>query len=136
MIEDLKRRCEDLSLQDMMELRKYLSGLIAQTSMSGVKSPLRCSTLFRLACEVMGLPRMDYFSREAQFAWARALVAWQMTLEGYKVVEIGRQMMKDHSSVSHMTKKMRDVFAVPSAYKDIIYIWNTFQIKLQDEIHN
>ena len=136
MIEDMKRRCEGLSLQDMMELREHLSGLIAKTAKSVGHSPLRCSILMRVVAEIMGLETIDYFSRDAQSSWARTLVAWQMTREGYKVAEIGRQMMKDHSSVSHMTKRMRDVFSVPTAYKDIVYIWNTFQTKLQDEIHN
>ena len=136
MIEALKSKCETLSLSDMMELREHLSGLIAKTAKSGEQSPLRCSILMRVVAEIMGMQTIDYFSRDAESAWARTLVAWQMTREGYKVAEIGRQMMKDHSSVSHMTKKMRDVFAVPTAYKDIVYIWNSFQTKLQDEIQN
>ena len=59
-----------------------------------------------------------------------------MILEGYTTTEIGHQMEKDHSSVIHMRKKMQDALSLPWAYKDIIPIWNEFQKRIKDDIHN
>ena len=129
----LKKRCEALNLHDLLELREHLSVIISERTANVGKSPYRCSMLMRELAEIMGVGRIDYFSRETSQAWMRAIVAYQMFREGYKVTEIGDQMMKDHSSVSHMTKKMQDVFDMPHMYRDIVDIWNKFQNRLQDE---
>jgi hypothetical protein len=63
------------------------------------------------------------------------MVAFQMCKEGYSTTEVGRQMMKDHSTIIHLRNKMQDVFELPQMYGDILEIWNRFQKQIQDDIH-
>ena len=81
--------------------------------------------------KVIGQKTISYLSREPMDVWARTMIAYQMLIEGYSTGEIGRQMMKDHSTIIYLRKKMEDVFAIPQAYRDIIDIWNNFQNRIQ-----
>ena len=135
MSEDMRHMCESLSLKDMVELRDYLSETIYSYKYRR-KSPLRCSILCGELAKILGVQNISYVSRNHDDAWARTMVAYQMIREGYSTIEIGRQMLKNHSSVTYMKFKMQDALSLPQAYGDIIEIWNKFQIKIQDEIHN
>lgn len=57
----------------------------------------------------------------------RAMVAHRLRKEGYSNSEIGRAMGRDHSSVTHLDKKMRDMLSVPGAYKDEMRIYEKFE---------
>lgn len=131
---DLKQMCEGLTLQDMVELRECLTDMINSANRVS-KSPLRCSILLGDMAKVMGRESIGYFSREAGEVWARTMVAFQMRKEGYTTTEIGRQMEKDHSTITHLKNEMRDALSLPQAYGDIIEIWNRFQKQIQDDIH-
>lgn len=134
MSEDLRKMCENLPLRDKVELREYLSGMIASSGERS-KSPLRCSILMGVMAEVYGVESIGYHNRNASDVWARTMVAFQMLKEGYETTEVGRQMEKDHSTVIYMRKKMQDVFSLPQAYRDILEIWDKFQKRIQDDIH-
>ena len=131
MTQELKHKCERLSLEEKMELRDYLSASIANSHMGGFHSPLRCSILLGDMAEVMGLDAIGYFSRDPMMVWARAMVAYQMIQEGYSTGEIGRQMMKDHSTIIYLRKKVQNAFDIPRAYQDILAIWNDFQKRIE-----
>ena len=134
MRKELKLMCEDLSLQDMVELREYLSDMI--NSSRRERTPLRCSILLGEMAKAMGWEQpIPYESRESLHVWARAMVAFQMCKEGYSTTEVGRQMMKDHSTIIYLRNKMQDVFELPQMYGDILEIWNRFQKQIQDDIH-
>lgn len=130
----LKLMCKGLSLQDKVELREYLSDMI-NSSRRVSQSPLRCSILMGEMAKVMGKETIGYLSRKADEVWARTMVAFQMCTEGYSTTEVGRQMMKDHSTIIHLREKMQDVFELPQGYGDILEIWNRFQKQIQDDIH-
>lgn len=130
----LKRMCENLTLGDKVELREYLSDMIA-ASLAVARSPMRCSTLMGYMAQVMGKESIRYHGRKTDEAWARTMVAFQMCKEGYSTTEIGRQMEKDHSTITHLKNKMRDALSLPEAYGDIINIWDKFQKLIQDDIH-
>ena len=123
--------CDGMSLEEMVQVREYLSRKI-NTSWRGY-SPLRCSILLGEMAKVMGKERIGYVNREQDDVWARAMVAYQMTKEGYSSTEIGRQMMKDHSTIIHLRNKVRDVFILPQMYGDIIEIWDKFQKRIENE---
>ena len=135
MSDDLKFEVENLTLKDKVELREHLSDMI-NSSRRGGQSPLRCSILLGEMQTAMGWQQpIPYESRESPHVWARTMVAYQMCKEGYTTVEIGRQMMKDHSTVTHMKVMMQDALSLPKAYGKIIAIWNEFQRRIQDDIH-
>ena len=135
MIEEIKRMCNGLSLQDKVLLRDYLSHIINNSREGGGMTPLRCSILMGKMASVLGVQRISYVSRVAVHVWARAMIAYQMFGEGYTNAEIGRQMMKDHSTITHLRLRMQDVFDLPEAYRDILDIWNKFQERIENDIH-
>lgn len=135
MSDDLKLAVENLTLKDKVELREYLSDMINSSRME-VQSPLRCSILLGEMAKAMGWQNpIPYESRESHHVWARTMVAYQMSKEGYTTIEIGRQMMKDHSTIIHLRNKMQDVFALPQMYGDVLEMWNKFQKQIDHDIH-
>ena len=123
MNEYLKRRVARLTIEQKADLRDYLTASIERGTS---KSSLRCSILMGDMAKVIGMDSVSYFNRDSSDVWARAMIAFQMLKEGYTTTEIGRQMMKDHSTIQHYKKKMEDVFSIPEAYRDILTIWDKF----------
>lgn len=127
----LKQMCMRLPLQEKVELRDFLSGLLTSTRYGVTMTPLRCSILLGEMATIMGKPTISYESRNPSDVWARTMVAYQMIQEGYSTTEIGNQMIKDHSTITHMKKKMQDALGLPQAYRDILEIWDKFQNRIQ-----
>ena len=135
MSDDLKLAVENLSLKDKVELREYLSDMI-DSSRRLSQSPLRCSILLGTMAAALGWEKpIPYEGREAHFVWARTMVAYQMSKEGYTTIEIGRQMMKNRTTIIYLLKKMQDVFASPQMYEDVLEMWYKFQKQIEYDIH-
>ena len=94
----------------------------------------RGETLLQAMADVLGEP-VDIDSRRARFVWARTMVAYQLTQEGFTTSEVGEQIGRDHATVSYHNSKMQFVLDHPYAYEDIIDIWKQFQTRLQYDIH-
>ena len=134
MSDDLKLAVENLSLKDKVELREYLSDMINSSRRS--QSPLRCSILLRTMAAALGWEHpIPYEGRESHYVWARTMVAYQMSKEGYPTIEIGRQMMKNRTTIIHLLNKMQDVFALPQMYKNELEMWYKFQKQIEYDIH-
>ena len=134
MSDDLKLAVENLSLKDKVELREYLSDMINSSRRS--QSPLRCSILLGTMAAALGWEHpIPYEGRESHYVWARTMVAYQMSKEGYTTIEIGRQMMKNRTTIIHLLKKMQDVFAFPLMYEDVLKMWYKFQKQIEYDIH-
>ena len=135
MSDDLKLAVENLTLKDKVELREYLSDMI-DSSMRLSQSPLRCSILLGIMAAALGWEKpIPYEGREAHFVWARTMVAYQMNKEGYTTIEIGRQMMKNRTTIIHLLNKMQDVFALPQMYENELEMWYKFQKQIEYDIH-
>ena len=135
MSDDLKLAVENLSLKDKVELREYLSDMI-NSSRRLSQSPLRCSMLLRTMAAALGWGHpIPYEGRKSHYVWARTMVAYQMSKEGYTTIEIGRQMMKNRTTIIHLLKKMQDVFAFPQMYEDVLKMWYKFQKQIEYDIH-
>ena len=81
--------------------------------------------------------RVNLFSRDQGDVWARTMVAYRMIQEGYTLESISRQLYKkDHSVIINYRQKMENALAVPDAYRDIMPIWNEFQKRIDNDIHN
>ena len=131
MSEEMKQTCKDMSLQEQVEMREFLSDLIEMRTQGGAKSPFRGSFLLQKMADVLGKRVILTNSRYPDDVWARTMVAYQMIKEGYSTLEISKQILKDHSTVTHMKKKMQDALDLPYAYKDIMNIWNNFQKQIE-----
>ena len=135
MTDELKLAVENLSLKDKVELREFLSEMI-YSSRRLSKSPLRCSILLGTMAAALGWEHpIPYEGRESHYVWARTMVAYQMSKEGYTTIEIGRQMMKNRTTIIHLLNKMQDVFAHPKMYEDVLKMWYKFQKQIEYDIH-
>ena len=135
MSDDLKLAVENLTLKDKVELREYLSDMIDSPRRLS-QSPLRCSILLGTMAAALGWEHpIPYEGRESHYVWARTMVAYQMSKEGYTTIEIGRQMMKNRTTIIHLLKKMQDVFAFPLMYEDVLKMWYKFQKQIEYDIH-
>ena len=135
MSDDLKLAVENLSFKDKVELREFLSDMI-DSSRRLSQSPLRCSILLGTMAAALGWEHpIPYEGRESHYVWARTMVAYQMSKEGYTNIEIGRQMMKNRTTIIHLLNKMQDVFAFPQMYEDVLKMWYKFQKQIEYDIH-
>ena len=135
MSDEMKLAVENLSFKDKVELREYLSDIIISSRRLS-QSPLRCSILLGTMAAALGWEHpIPYEGREAHFVWARTMVAYQMSKEGYHTVEIGRQMMKNRTTIIHLLNKMQDVFAFPQMYENELEMWYKFQKQIEHDIH-
>ena len=135
MSDDLKLAVENLSLKDKVELREFLSDTI-NSSRRLSQSPLRCSILLGTMAAALGWEHpIPFEGRESHYVWARTMVAYQMSKEGYTTIEIGRQMMKNRTTIIYLLNKMKDVFALPQMYEKELEMWYKFQKQIEHDIH-
>lgn len=131
----LRERCLGLPYKDRINLCAALQESIKQERREGRNpNPSRGEILLDYLAEILGEP-IPVKTRESRFVWARAMVAYQLTQEGFTTGEAGRMIGKDHSTIIHLRNKMKDALEYAYAFQDIIDIWKQFQNKLQDEIH-
>ena len=68
-------------------------------------------------------------TRERENSLIRCFVSYKLHNEGYSYSEIGKMMRRDHSTVTHLVYRMRDMLSVPGAYK-----WELQQFKRFEEL--
>ena len=68
-------------------------------------------------------------TRERENFLIRCFVSYKLHNEGYSYSEIGKMMRRDHSTVTHLVYRMRDMLSVPGAYK-----WELQQFKRFEEL--
>lgn len=93
--------------------------------------PRRVEALAEVISGVTGRP-WNLKSRRTEDVWARTMVAYQLAKEGMPVGGIGKALGKNHATAIFMRRKMRDALDYPWAYRDIMSVWDKFQIKLKE----
>ena len=68
-------------------------------------------------------------SRERENTLIRQFVAYKLHGDGYSYTEIGKIMHRDHSTITHLSYRMRDMLSLPNAYK-----WEVQQYKRFEEL--
>lgn len=131
----LREMCLGLPYKERLNLCSDLQESIVRERRDG-RNPnsSRGEILLGYMAEIVGEP-IPVKSRESRFVWARTMVAYQLTQEGFTTGEAGRMIGKDHSTITFLKQKMQDALEYAYAFQDIIDIWKQFQNKLQDEIH-
>lgn len=77
--------------------------------------------------------KINLFCRDQEDVWGKAMVGYQLLQEGFSLSAVSRMLCrKDHSTIIRYRQKMEDALAVPSAYRDIIEIWNNFKARYND----
>lgn len=131
MSEELVRQCLSLSLDEKKQLLARV-----KASIDGREDCTRAVDLLDIYSAITGR-RVNLFSRDQGDVWARTMVAYRMIQEGYTLESISRQLYKkDHSVIINYRQKMENALAVPDAYRDIMPIWNEFQKRIDNDIHN
>lgn len=131
MSEELVRECLSLSLDEKKQLLARV-----KASIDGREDCTRAVDLLDIYSAIVGR-RVNLFSRDQGDVWARTMVAYRMIQEGYTLESISRQLYKkDHSVIINYRQKMENALAVPDAYRDIMPIWNEFQKRIDNDIHN
>lgn len=134
----LSERCLRLSYLDRLNLCESLKNSILrernERRMGRDTDLSRGGVLLGYMTEILGEP-IPVKSRESRHVWARAMVVYQLTEEGFTTGETGGMVGKNHSTITHLKHKMRDALDYPFAYRDIIHIWKQFQNRLENEIH-
>lgn len=57
----------------------------------------------------------------------RVFLAYRLSEEGYGLSEIGRAMGRNHSTISHLIKRFRDMLLLPIVYKEEIALYKRFE---------
>lgn len=80
-----------------------------------------------LACaeQVCGNKLTD--SRERENILVRSFVAYKLHEEGYSYSEIGKILKRDHSTVTNLVHRVRDMLSIPYAYKIEVAKYKEFE---------
>lgn len=103
---------------------------------SSLRPPIatRADALLDVAAQLIGEPSIPERSQKPIYVNARAVVAYQLREEGYSLQEIGAQLHRNHSSVTHLLYKIEWAKAYPSVYFEILQLLKQFKSRI-DENH-
>ena len=65
--------------------------------------------------------------REKRFVWGRNIVAYQMRMDGFSTVHIGKCLGINHSTVSYATNQVTHMLNMPGMYRDEFKLFENFQ---------
>lgn len=65
--------------------------------------------------------------RDAEYVWARYIVSYQMSLDGYSRPVIGKLMGLDHSTITHGIRRIEEMLAHPCFYVKENKIWQKYR---------
>ena len=124
---ELTRRCLYLPKPDRQRLIRILTESLEEEEREDDGS--RFAILNKAASDVCGQGILTS-SRDFNLVMGRRMIAYQMKLERYSFVTIGKRLMRHHTSVMHMVRMMCDTMVF--RFKDEMEYWNKFQEKLKE----
>lgn len=120
---ELMQQCLLLPTDEKQALISFISSSLDKEQEDAAS---RFFTLYKAATSIVGDGILTD-SRMRELVIGRMLIVYQMRQEGYTLHTIGRHMMRDHSSVYHLEKKMEDVLKYPKLFPSELQLWNKFQ---------
>lgn len=91
----------------------------------------RFSVLYKAATDIVGKGILSS-SRKREAVIGRMMIVYQMRTEGYSLEAIGRYLIRHHTSVYQLQRKMEDVLKYPKMYSDENRMWDEFQEKIKE----
>lgn len=70
-------------------------------------------------------------TRRPDVVWARNIVAWQMTEDGFTTTSIGRRLGLDHSSICYCRDAVKMMLEDPRFYKRELAVFRKFKKEIQ-----
>lgn len=127
---ELTRRCLELPFNERQKLINVLKESLDGEDDDGS----RFAILYKAATEVCGNGILSK-SKDFNLVMGRRMIAYQMRLEGYTYMSIGKKLIRHHASIIHLVKMMEDVikyqFGLEMGY------WTLFQRKIKEyDIHD
>lgn len=126
-MKELTRRCLAISKEARMRLIKVLTESLDEKE-SGDE---RFEVLYKIVTDMVGNGLLTS-SRNTNLVIGRCLIAYQMRQERYALKAIGKCLMKDHSSVSYMCKRMEEAMNYPHIYQLEMSYWEDFKRRLNE----
>lgn len=98
---------------------------------NGIPPPIegRFPTVLRTAEQATSWMLTD--TRERENTLIRSFVAYKLHNEGYSCTEIGKIMKRDHSTITNLVHRMRDMLSLPNAYKSEVQQFKRFEEMLK-----
>lgn len=94
---------------------------------NGVPPPIEERYPGVLACAEIACGQALTDSRERENTQIRQFVAYRLHNEGYSYSEIGNVMNRDHSTITHLAHRMRDMLSLPVMYKVEVQQFKRFE---------
>ena len=79
-----------------------------------------------LACAEIACGQALTDSRERENTQIRQFVAYRLHNEGYSYSEIGKMLKRDHSTVTNLVHRMRDMLSLPMVYRQEVQQFKRF----------
>lgn len=94
---------------------------------NGVPPPIEERYPGVLACAELASGNKLTDSRERENILIRSFVAYKLHDEGYSYSEIGKMMKRDHSTITNLVHRVRDMLSIPYAYKTEVSKYKEFE---------
>lgn len=132
MDKDLFEKIEMMSNDDKKELIEHLQNSIVLEDYPTTLITDRYEQLL-MAAETVFEHKMQS-GRDFNDVMMRRFIAYKLREDGYTFSQISRVMGKNHSTIIHLVKQMKDYFSLPQAYKEDIKKYLMFHSTImQDE---
>lgn len=127
---ELTRRCLELPFNERQKLINVLKESLDGEDDDGS----RFAILYKAATEVCGNGILSK-SKDFNLVMGRRMIAYQMRLEGYTYMSIGKKLIRHHASIIHLVKMMED--AIKYQFGLEMGYWTLFQRKIKEyDIHD
>lgn len=80
-----------------------------------------------LACAEIACGQALTDTRERENTQIRQFVAYRLHNEGYSYSEIGKMLKRDHSTVTNLVHRMRDMLSLPMVYRQEVQQFKRFE---------
>lgn len=94
---------------------------------NGVPPPIEERYPGVLACAEIVCGNKLTDSRERENILIRSFVAYKLHEEGYSYSEIGKMLKRDHSTVTNLVHRMRDMLSLPVMYRQEVQQFKRFE---------
>lgn len=124
---ELTRQCLMLPEWEKVRLINNLKASMVEEPQTGQG---RFSVLYKAATDIVGKGILSS-SRLREKVVGRMMIVYQMRDEGYSLEAIGRYLIRHHTSVYQLQRKMEDVLKYPKMFSTEIMMWNEYQEKIK-----
>ena len=94
---------------------------------NGVPPPIEERYPGVLACAEIACGQALTDTRERENTQIRQFVAYRLHSEGYSYSEIGKMLKRDHSTVTNLVHRMRDMLSLPVMYRQEVQQFKRFE---------